>query len=378
MPEFVFDSEIDELRELVTRFCDDVSSEAQVRVAMESDSGFDQRAWMMLATELGVVGLGASEEYDGSGVGLVAQAVVFEALGKALFPGPVVGTMVLALPLLNSLTDAQAQSRYIPGIVDGSSIATVAGPIYDAGFSLDSVTIAAEPVGNSWSLSGAVEHVPDLLSAHVILVPARTSQGIAIFAIDAEAPGVRRTNEPTMDQTRRQGSLTLDSAEGVVIANETEAPEIWASSLRRGTVLLAAEQLGGAQHMLDTTVTYVGQRIQFGRIIGSFQTIKHRCADMLILVEQARSAVYHAAWSIDDGSDDPALAVALAKSTTSTMYRKVVADAIQLHGGIGFTWEHQAHLYYKRATADSFLLGQAEDHLDQLARVTLDSRSVMA
>lgn len=371
--EFVISPEVEELRDVVAQFCADVSSEEKVRAAMESDDGFDRDVWRTFGNELGILGLGVDEEFDGMGTGIATQALVVEQLGAHLFPGPVVGTLMLALPLLTSLSDRGAQAAYLPGVMSGETIAAVAGPLYDARFGLTEVAVRAEPSGDGWSVSGVVSHVPDLLAADLLLVPAVTPEGVALFAVDAHVSGIDRVAEPTMDLTRRQGKVVLESAAATLIADCEETPALWTAALRRAAVLLSAEQLGGGQRLLDLTVAYVGQRIQFGRVIGSFQAVKHRCADMFISVEQARSAVYHAAWAFDEDSDAPEISVSLAKATASRMYREVAEDAIQMHGGVGFTWEYTAHLYFKRATTDAVLLGQTEDHLEMLASAVLDS-----
>jgi alkylation response protein AidB-like acyl-CoA dehydrogenase len=197
-----------------------------------------------------------------------------------------------------------------------------------------------------------------------------------MFVVESgpEADGPERTHLPTLDLTRRQASLHFDGVPAALVAGPDTAPAALTTALRTAGVLLAAEQLGGAQCMLDRTVEHLKQRVQFGRPLGSFQALKHRCADMMIAVEQARSVTYHAAWALQDGLDDPDLAVSLAQAVTSDAYFRVAAEAIQLHGGLGFTWEHPTHLYFKRATADRALLGSGDDHLEQLARMVLDQR----
>nr|WP_275404124.1 acyl-CoA dehydrogenase [Pseudonocardia acidicola] len=191
--------------------------------------------------------------------------------------------------------------------------------------------------------------------------------------MEGAATGVARTPLSTLDLTRQQAALRLEDAPARLLAGPDEIARVVGHAFEVGAVLLAAEQVGGAQHLLDLTVEYAKSRMQFGRPIGSFQAVKHRCADMLVAVEHARSTAYHAAWALQDGTDHPALATAIAQATCSDAYYRVAADTVQVHGGIGFTWEHQAHLYYKRAVTDAALLGGAEAHRDRIATHVLDT-----
>jgi alkylation response protein AidB-like acyl-CoA dehydrogenase len=374
MTEFEFSDEMAELRTVVREFCDERSPEAAVRAAMESELGHDPDVWRSLGAELGLLGLAVPEAEGGDGVGLVYQAVVLEELGGALLPGPVLGTLCLAIPALAALSDSQAKKDYLPGLIGGDVTATLAVPTASGAFAPGRLTVSAAPGGGDWSLTGTAQHVPDGAAADLILVAAAVEGGVALFAVDAAAAGVTRTALFTMDRTRRQATIAFDGAAARLIAGPDEAADVCGRALRTGTALLAVSQVGGAQRMLDATVQHVRTRLQFGQPVGAFQAVKHRCANMLIEVEHARSAAYHAVWALEDGGDDPELAVALAKAVASDAYASVSRAAIQLHGGQGFTWEASPQLYFKRATADLLTLGTGTEQAETVARLVLDER----
>jgi alkylation response protein AidB-like acyl-CoA dehydrogenase len=353
--EFVFSSEQRDLREAVRDVLGDRSDEAAVRKVMESERGYDADLWGRLGGELGVLGLAVPEELGGAGGTLVDQAVVAEEFGAALLPGPVLGTVGLAIPALVAL----GGDEVLADLVAGTRTATLAWT--EPGGAPD-VTVS------DGTLSGTIRQVVDG-SADVLLVPVAGPDGLALYATE----GGERTPLSTLDQTRRQSAVTFDATPARLLAAGEAAEKAVAHALRVGGVLLAAEQVGGAQKLLDLTIAYANTRLQFGRKIGSFQAVKHRCADMLVLVEHARSTAYHAAWAVQDGSDDPDLAVSIAQATCSENYEQVTTDTVQIHGGIGFTWEHPTHLYLKRAFTDAALLGSAEWHRDRVAALVLDT-----
>lgn len=372
--EFEFSDEMAALRTMVREFCDERAPEPAVRAAMESESGYDPDLWRSLGGELGTFGLAVPEADGGDGAGLVYQAVVLEELGGALACGPVLGTLCLAIPALVALTDPQPKKDYLPGLISGEAVATLAAPTAGGTFAPGRLTVSAARDGAGWSLSGTVDHVPDGAAAGLILLPATTPEGVALFAVDGTADGLTRTDLFTMDRTRRQARIDLAGARARLLAEPGEAEAVCRQAIRTGTALLAASQVGGCQRMLDVTVAHVTGRLQFGQPVGAFQAVKHRCANMLIELEQARSAVYHAVWAIEDGTDDPDLAVALAKAVASDAFASISRAAVQLHGGIGFTWEGTPQLYFKRATADLLTLGTGTEQTENLARLVLDER----
>jgi alkylation response protein AidB-like acyl-CoA dehydrogenase len=372
--EFEFSDEMSELRMMVREFCGEQAPEAAVRAAMETEIGYDPGLWRRLGSELGVFGLAVPEADGGDGAGLVYQGVVLEELGGALVPGPVLGTLCLAIPLIAALSDAGARKDYLPGLISGDLVATLAAPTEGGALAEGRLTVSAIPKDGAWTLTGTVGYVPDGAAADVLLVPARTPEGVALFAVDGAAAGVNRTSLFTMDRTRRQARVEFDSAPARLLADEAEACEVCQRALLTGTALLAVSQVGGCQRMLDVTVAHVAGRLQFGQPVGAFQAVKHRCANMLIELEQARSAAYHAIWALEDGTDSRELAVALAKAVASDAYASISRAAVQLHGGIGFTWEGTPQLYFKRATADLLTLGTGTQQTETVARLVLDER----
>ncbi|MEJ3655192.1 acyl-CoA dehydrogenase family protein [Actinomycetes bacterium KLBMP 9759] len=358
--EFVFTEEQQDLRRGIRQFCAEHASEQAVRTVMESEVGYDPGVWARLGGELGVLGLAVPESMGGAGGGLVDQAVVAEAFGAALMPGPVFGTVGLAIPALVAL----GGDELLADLVEGRRTAGFAVP--DRGGRFDPEQVAVTASGGA--LTGELAQVVDG-GADLLLVAARDGAEVGLYATDGGA----RTPLSTLDSTRRQARVSFDGTPARLLASGAAAADAITTALFTGAALLAAEQVGGAQRLLDTTVAYAGTRLQFGRPIGSFQAVKHTCADMLVLVEHARSVAYHAAWALQDGSDDPGLAVSVAQAVCSRAYRRVATDTVQVHGGIGFTWEHPAHLYLKRAMTDAALLGSAAAHREHVAALVLDT-----
>jgi alkylation response protein AidB-like acyl-CoA dehydrogenase len=361
--EFVFTREQQDLRRAVRQFCAERLDEDTVRRLMESEAGYDPALWARLGAELGVLGLAVPEELGGAGGGLVDQAVVAEEFGTALVPGPVLGTVGLVVPALVALAGSGPEEDLLPSLVEGARTAALAVP--DRGGRFDPALVTVTESGGT--LTGEVRQVVDG-TADVLLVAARTGDEVGLFLVEE----AERVPLSTLDRTRRQATLRFAATPARPVATGADAERAITAALRAGAALLAAEQVGGAQRLLDTTVAYAGTRLQFGRPIGSFQAVKHRCADMLVLVEHARSTAYHAAWALQDGTDDPDLAVSIAQATCSETYQRVAEDTVQLHGGIGFTWEHPAHLYLKRALTDAALLGSAAEHRERIAELVLD------
>ncbi|MFC5993239.1 acyl-CoA dehydrogenase family protein [Pseudonocardia hispaniensis] len=374
---FAFAAEQQDLRRTVRRFCAEYSDEAAVRRLMESPAGYDPQTWRRLGGELGVLGLAAPDESGAIG-GLVDQAIVAEEFGAALLCGPVFGTVDLAIPALVMVGDSGVRDELLAPLLAGTRTAAFAVPQRAGRFDPAGITVGAVGAGGRWELTGRLAQVVDAAAADVLLVAASGPDGVALFAVEGTADGVDREPLSTMDLTRRQAAVRLSDAPARLLADPGEVEHVVGYALDVGAVLLAAEQVGGAQHLLDRTVRYAEGRLQFGRPIGSFQAVKHRLADMLVQVEHARSTAYHAAWAIQDGTDDPWIATSIAQATCSPAYHRVAADALQVHGGIGFTWEHQVHLYYKRAVTDAALLGSAEEHRNRIALAVLDRAVVPA
>lgn len=368
LAEYRFTAEQAQLRDAVRKFSAEHFAEEKVRELMESDPPFDPKVWARLGSELGVLGLSVPEADGGVGGTLVDQAVAIEELGARLACGPLFGTVYLAIPALVAAPSGGVRDELLGDFVEGRRTAAVAVADRAGVFDPDAVTVKAD--GDA--LSGTVTQVVDGSIADVLLVAARDSAGIALYAVDTSADGVQRTPLDTLDLTRSEANVTFSGASATRIAGGDEAARVLDHALQVGAALLAVEQVGAAQHLLDLSVEYAKSRLQFGRPIGSFQAVKHRLADLLVDIEHARSTAYHAIWALADGSDDPALATSIAQAVCSAALSHVATDTIQVHGGIGFTWEHQAHLYYKRAATDAVLLGSAERHRDRVAAMVLD------
>ncbi|WP_226362698.1 acyl-CoA dehydrogenase family protein [Pseudonocardia sp. ICBG1142] len=368
--EFDVTDEQRELRASLHRFAERQHDEATLRRLVDTADGFDRALWSRLGTELGALSLAVPEDLGGAGGTCVDQAVAAEELGAALVTGPLLGTVALAIPALVAAPAGAERDALLAALADGSRTAALVAVLtapYD-GASAAGVTADGD------RLTGTVSHVPDAGAADVLVVAAAGVDGPVLAVVDAGADGVRVERRGSFDVTRPVAGVVLDGATGTVLATGTDADGALRHAFRTAGALLAAEQAGIARRLLDLTVAYAKERLQFGRPIGSFQAVKHRCADMLVAVEQARTAALHAAWAVDDPRiDDADLAVSIAQATCSETTYRVAADAVQLHGGIGFTWEHVAHLYYKRAVADAALLGSAEAHRERIAALVLDT-----
>ena len=365
---FGFTEEQDELRKMVRRFLDEKSPESEVRRLMATEEGYDPAVWAQMANELALQGLGIPEEYGGQGFGPVELYVVFEEMGASLMCSPYFSTVALAANALMRVGTDADQAAFLPGIASGETIATVCLTDDAGGWDVAATSTSAAPAGDAWTVSGVASYVTDGVTASLLLVPAMTPAGLSLFAVRGDAPGVEREALATMDQTRKQARIVFADAPGVLIGVDGGALEGLTAATQVAIAALAAEQVGGAQRVLDNAVEYAKTRIQFGRPIGSFQAIKHKCADMLLDVESAKSAAYYATWAAQELNEELAIAASLAKSFCSEAYFHCAAENIQIHGGIGFTWEHHAHLYFKRAKSSELLLGDPAYHRELLAQ----------
>jgi alkylation response protein AidB-like acyl-CoA dehydrogenase len=363
-----FSDEQEELRRSVRRFLADKSPESEVRRLMATETGYDPQVWAQMAQQLGLQGLVIPEEYVGSGFSFVELVVVLEEMGRALLCAPFFSTVVLAGGALLASGDEAAKKEFLPGIASGEVLATLALTEDSARWDETAVTTAASATEDGYRLDGHKTFVIDGHLADVILVVARTAGGVSLLAVSSDAPGLTRTSMPTMDQTRKQARLVFSSVPARLVGVEGQGWAIVAQALDRAAVALAAEQVGGAQRVLEMSVEYAKVRVQFGRPIGSFQAIKHKCADMLLAVESAKSAAYYAAWTAAEGNDELPVMASLAKAYCSEAYFQAAAETIQIHGGIGFTWDHPAHLYFKRAKSSEIILGDPAYHRELLAQ----------
>jgi alkylation response protein AidB-like acyl-CoA dehydrogenase len=357
--------EHEELRASVRRFLADKAPLPRVRELMETEDGTDPAVWEQAAAQLGLVGLAVPEAYGGAGFTFAEQAIVLEEFGAALYGGPYLASAVLAATALLASPDEGARAELLPPVASGETIATLAFTEDDGSWDPASIRMAAAKNGVGWKLDGHKSFVLDGATANLLLVVGRTEAGLSLFAVDGEAAGLSRTALATLDQTRRLARCEFSSVTGRLIGSPGDAP--LAKVLDVAAIALAAEQLGGAQRALDMAVDYAKIRHQFGRPIGSFQAIKHRCADLLMEVESLRSAVAYAAAAVAEDSSEVPMVASLVKALASDTYFHVAAENIQIHGGIGFTWEHDAHLYFKRAKSSELLLGDSSYHRERLA-----------
>src|SRR5579884_2789188 len=365
---FAFSEEQEELRRAVRRFLEDKSPMTEVRRLMETTEGYDAAVWEQMANQLGLQALTIPEEYGGAGFSYVELIVVLEEMGAALLCAPYFSTVALAANALLVSGDESAKKDFLPGIAGGETIATMALTEDTGRWDLDGITLTATGKGDGYTLDGHKMFVIDGHIANLILVAARTGKGVSLFAVEGDASGLERTALSTMDMTRKQARLEFSGTPARLIGADGGAEAALSKTLDLAAVALAAEQVGGAQRCLDMSVEYAKVRIQFGRPIGSFQAIKHKCADMLLEVESAKSAAYYAGWAAAEDSDELPVVASLAKAYCSEAYFHAAAENIQIHGGIGFTWEHDAHLYFKRAKSSELLLGDPTYHRELLAQ----------
>ncbi|WP_340586921.1 acyl-CoA dehydrogenase family protein [Erythrobacter alti] len=346
--DFAFTDEQRMIDETVKGFFSEIATSEKTRTAMAAD-GFDRALWTAFCEELGLGGVNLPEEHGGAGLGMVEFAILAEAAGAQVAAIPLLGLAMASDAILKGGSDDQKQD-WLAALAGGEAIGACT---FDA-----DVSVSGDQLSGT---TGLVAHagVADLL------IVGTESEG---WLVRTDDPGVTITVHTTMDQTRPLATVTLDSAKAQSLSNWNAARD---AALAAGWICLAAEALGGAQATLDRTVAYAKEREQFGRPIGSFQAYKHRLADMMIEIEQARSAVYWAACAMDEGSDDAALALNSAKAFCADTFFKCAGDMIQLHGGIGFTWEHDAHLFFKRARSIQTLLGSGNWHREQVAKTIL-------
>lgn len=375
--DFGFSEEQDMLRQAAHDFLAENCPTTFVRQMMEDDKGYAPALWQKMA-ELGWLGLAFPEEYGGQGLGFVDLTVILEEMGATLLPSPFLSTVLLAgQTILLGGSETQKQT-YLPKIADGALLATLAMTEPSGRFDAEGITeVKAIPAEGGFSISGTKLFVPDAHVADIMVVAARTKEsgdksfGISLFLVDSQTPGISTTLLKTMDQTRKQCEVVFNNVEverDRLLGMVDMGWPILSKVLNIATAALCAEMVGGAQRVLDMSVTYAKERVQFGRPIGSFQAIKHKCAEMMLQVESAKSAAYYAAWAVDEDAPEVPLAISMAKAYCSDAYRYTAGEGIQVHGGIGFTWEHDMHLYFKRAKYSEFTFGDATYHRELVAQ----------
>ena len=375
--DFGFSQEQDLLRSTARKFLENECTSTFVHARMEEPAGVTDDFWMKLA-EQGWLGLIYPEEYGGSDLGFVDLTVLMEGMGRCVMPGPFFSTVLLGGLAILEAGSPEQKKEWLPKIAAGQAKATLALTEPNARWDAAGVTVTAKEGKGGFVLNGTKLFVPDAHLADVSVVVARTAEGkspedgVSLFLVPKGTKGVEVKLLPTMDQTRKLCEVTLKDAAvpaGALLGTKGGAWPTLARVLQRATVALCAEMCGGAQRVLDMTTEYAKIRVAFGKPIGTYQGVKHKAADMLVDVENAKSLTYYAAWAADENSPETALAISMAKAYASDAYRKVSATGIQLHGGIGFTWEHDLHLYFKRAKGSEFTFGDATWHRERVAQL---------
>jgi alkylation response protein AidB-like acyl-CoA dehydrogenase len=360
---FEFTEDHEALRSSVRGFVEEIFPEAEVRRLMAASSALERPVWERMARELGLQGLIVPEEYGGAGAGEVELAIVLEEFGRRLVPAPFLSTALATLALVDG--DPAVTADHLAAIAEGRVVATVALAEGDGRWDAPGVRCAAVG-GDEWRLTGTKSFVPDGMDADLLVVAARTEAGVGLFAVDGAADGVSRSELEVFDLTRRLARVRLDGVAATpltVPADESSFDRF----LDAARIAVAAEQAGGADFALGMAVGYAKERVQFGRAIGSFQAIKHMCADAYVDVESARSAAYYGAWALAADSPEVATVAPLAKAFCSDAFFETARTNMQVHGGISFTYEHPAHLYYRRAKSGAQLWGSPCAHRDLLA-----------
>ncbi len=359
---FSFSPEQEEFRSNLRRFLADRSPTKEVRRLMETEAGFERAQWRKLNAELGLTAIRIPEAYGGQGFGFGEQAIVLEEMGRALLCAPYFSTAVLAAgAILNAGNEAQKQAL-LPGLASGETVATLAWVEDNGSWDADGTTLEAAQAGAEWTLDGHKSFVLDGHTADLIVVLARAPAGLTLFTVAGDAAGLTRRALKTMDPTRKIARLEFKGVEARLLGDAGAAAGPFARLMDEAAILLANEMAGGAERLREDALAYARMRMQFGRSIASFQSMKHKHADMLVDVELAKSAAYYAAAALDEGDNDIPAVACLAKAQASDAYLQTAIHAVQIHGGIGFTWDNDTHLWFKRAKSSEVFLGDATHH----------------
>ena len=366
---FSFSSEQDEFRSNLRRLLADQSPTKEVRRLMETDAGWERDGWRKLNEALGLTALRIPEAHGGHGFGFSEIGIVLEEMGRALLCAPYFATAVLATGVIMNAGSDQDKQTLLPDIALGETVATLACAEDDGKWDAAATTLVATPSGSGYRLDGHKSFVLDGHTADLIVVLARApgsvgDAGLSFFTVRGD--GIERHLLNTMDPTRKMARLTFNGTEATLLGTEGAAAAPFARTMIEASVCLANEMVGGAERLREDALAYSKMRMQFGRQIASFQSMKHKAADMLLDVELAKSAAYYAAAALDDGDADVAATASLAKACASDAYMQTAIHAIQIHGGIGFTWDNDTHLWFKRAKSSEVLFGDASHHREQM------------
>jgi alkylation response protein AidB-like acyl-CoA dehydrogenase len=364
--QFAFTDEQEQFRDVVRRFLAQKSPTTEVRRLMASAEGFDPGTWRQLAEDLALTGVDIPERYGGAGFGPVELGIAMEEQGRALLCAPYFSSCVLAASAILAAGDETQKSDWLSEIASGRRRATLALAERSGRWDAASVECRATRRGRRWTIEGSKWFVIDGCTADSIVVVARTGRGVSLLRVDAQAPGVTRTPLASMDATRKLARIDFARAAADLLGETGSGSTILPRVLDHAAIALANEMVGGAQALLDSAVAYAKLRVQFGRAIGSFQAIKHKCADMLLDVELAKSAAYCAAQAEAENDAETPVLASMAKAAAADAYMRAAANTIQIHGGIGFTWENDTHLWFKRAKSSEVLLGDPNWHRERM------------
>ena len=365
--EFAFTDEQDQFRAVVRRFLSDKSPTTEVRRLMDTPDGFDPDVWQQLAADLALTGIHIPESYGGAGFGPVELCIAMEEQGRALLCAPYFSSCVLAAGAIMHAAEDDQKSNLLPAIASGQTRAAFAVTEPNGHWDATGIQAIATRTASGWLIDGEKSYVIDGCSAQQLIVVARAAgsagnAGLSFFVVNPGAAGVTRTALATMDATRKQAKIMFSRAAAELLGQAGAGAEPLSRTLDHAAVALANEMVGGAQALLDSAVAYANIRVQFGRAIGSFQAIKHKCADMLLDVELAKSAAYYAAQAAAEGDPQTPGLASMAKAAAADAYMRAAANTIQIHGGIGFTWDNDTHLWFKRAKSSEVLLGDPNHH----------------
>lgn len=370
--DFAFSDEQEEFRSTLRRFFEEKAPSTEVRRLMETSEGYDPAVWKQMAEELGLQGIHLPEEYGGQGFGFLELGIVLEEMGRVLLPSPFYATVCLAANAILNAGDQAQKQALLPGIAAGETLATLALCEDSGRFDAAGITLEVVPEGEGCRLDGHKSFVIDGQVADCLVVVARLAgstgtDGITLVTVRSNDPGVAAMPLETMDEIRKQARIEFSGARGEILGEQGKGWPPLAKTLDQANIMLAAEMLGASQKCLEMAVEYAKVRMQFARPIGSFQAIKHKAAEVLLEIELAKSAGYYSWWVADEREEELAEAASVAKSVCADTFLLAAAEGIQIHGGIGFTWEHDAHLYLKRAKGSEILFGDATAHRARLA-----------
>jgi alkylation response protein AidB-like acyl-CoA dehydrogenase len=368
---FAFTDEQEELRRTVRKFLESRSPMSETRRLMETDEGYDDVVWKQMAQELALQGIHVPEEYGGQGFSFVELGIVLHELGRTLLPAPYFSTVCLAANVILNAGTEEQKRELLPALANGEKTATLALAEPNGRWDATGIEATATADGDVFTIDGTKSYVLDGHTASLVIVAAREpgtegEDGVGLFVIEGDADGLTRTKLETIDRTRKQAKLAFEGVRGTRLGQAGwHAIEL---SLQQAAICLAAESAGGAERCLEMAVEYAKSRVQFGKPIGAFQAIKHMCADMLLDVESAKTATYFGLWAASTGDEDELrIAAPLAKSFCSEAFFRCATSNHQVHGGIGFTWEHDAHLFFRRAKTSELLFGDPPYHRERLA-----------